>query len=75
MPPNGYGLTQRPTQHPSHGLLANRCRATGHRRHNTRYETENGRMHSTDAPPFLTLGDANIVRFGFPCAVDQFCVA
>jgi hypothetical protein len=25
--------------------------------------------------PFLTLGDAHIVRFGFPGALDGFCVA
>ena len=26
-------------------------------------------------PPFLTLGDAHIVKFGFPGALDGFCVA
>jgi hypothetical protein len=31
-------------------LQANHCRATGHRPHNTRHETENGRMSSTNAP-------------------------
>ncbi len=44
------GLQQRPPEHPFHGLQANHCRATAHRRHHTRPETENGRISSTSAP-------------------------
>ena len=43
-------LQHRPPKHPSHGLQANHCRATGHWRHHTRHETENGRVSSTNAP-------------------------
>ena len=43
-------LQQRPPEHPSHGLKTNHCRAMGHRRYNTRHETENGRVSSTNAP-------------------------
>jgi len=45
-------LQQRPPQHPSHGLQENHCRATGHRRHHTRPEIENGRVNSTNAPHY-----------------------
>ena len=44
------GIGHRPPEHPSHSMQANHCRATGHRRHHSRPETENGRVRSTNAP-------------------------